>query len=114
MTTSVQQLVDEVLEAAQSAHPGVEFDVTLSDVNALFLPKEADKLFREVGGRTGYYRGHVYRDCLVTGTPSLEAAMIDHLVIIAPVIGTSALADQAQIFYGDLRTGTVGTELPPR
>lgn len=111
--TSVHQLVDQVLDAAQAAHPGAEFGITLSLANALSLPKHADKLFREnANGQMGYYRGHVYRDCLVTEIPNVDPAPIDILVTATPVSGTSPEADRAESYYGDLRTGTVSTALP--
>ena len=44
---NVQQLVDQVLDTAQAAHPGAEFSITLSLDNALRLPKESDKLWRK-------------------------------------------------------------------
>lgn len=111
--TNVQQLVDQALDAARAAHPGVEFGITLSLGNALLLPMDSDKLVRPTSdGGTGYYRGHVYRDCLVHEIPTGEDAPIDVLVAITPVAGTSAAADVAQTYYGDLRTGQVTTELP--
>ena len=111
--TEVQQLVDRVLDEAQTRHPGVEFGLTLSLANALLLPKDANKLWREdSNGQTGYYSGHVYRDCLVTEIPNQEPAMIDFLVIASPVRGTGQASDRAKTYYGDLRTGDVGTDLP--
>lgn len=104
--TPVQQLVDAVLDHAQTQHPGAEFGITLA--NALLLPKDTDKLVRG----SGYYRGHVYRDCLVTEVPTQETAPIDHLVVVMPVAGTSAEADSAATYYGDLRTGAISTDLP--
>ena len=87
---TVQQLVDQVLDAAQAAHPGVEFGITLSLANALLLQKDSDKLWRkDADGRQGYYSGHVYRDCIVDEIPSEEPAPIDFLVIVSPVYGTS-------------------------
>ncbi|QBE49613.1 hypothetical protein [Leucobacter triazinivorans] len=74
---TVQQLVDQVLDTAQAAHPGVEFGITLSLANALLLQKDSDKLWRkDADGREGYYSGHVYRDCLVDEIPSEEPAPI--------------------------------------
>lgn len=113
MTTAVQELVDQVLDVARSAHSGAEFGITLSLANALMLPKEADKLWRpDANGRAGYYKGHVYRDALVTEIPETEPAPIDYLVIVSPVRGTSDAADIAETYFGDLRTGTIGTSLP--
>lgn len=111
--TAVHQLVDQVLDQAQAAHPGVEFGITPSLANSLLLPKEGDKLWRpNAEGRVGYYSGHVYRDCLVDATPSEEPAPIDFLVIVSPVYGASAAAEEAVTYYGDLRTGAIGTSLP--
>lgn len=111
--TDVQQLVDRMLDEAQAAHPGVEFGITLSLANALLLPKEGDKLWREDSqGRMGYYRGHVYRDCLVDEVPNVGAAPIDYLVIVSPVYGTSDAAEEAEPYYGDLRTGAISGNLP--
>lgn len=110
---TVQQLVDQVLDTAQAAHPGVEFGITLSLANALLLQKDSDKLWRKgADGRQGYYSGHVYRDCLVDEVPSEEPAPIDFLVIVSPVYGTSSEAEQAVTYYGDLRTGAIATTLP--
>ncbi|WP_242089962.1 hypothetical protein [Microbacterium lacticum] len=107
---NVQQLVDQVLDTAQAAHPGAEFSITLSLDNALRLPKESDKLWRkDADDREGYYSAHVYRDCLVQEVPSVEPGPIDHLVIVGPVSNTSAAADAADTYYGDLRTGDVTT-----
>lgn len=110
---TVHQLVDQVLDAAQAAHPGVEFGITLSLANALLLPKHSDKLWRKnARGGEGYYTGHVYRDCLVTEIPNVEPAPIDFLVIVSPVYGTSPEAERAVTYYGDLRTGAIATTLP--
>lgn len=110
---TVQQLVDQVLDTAQAAHPSVEFGITLSLANALLLQKDSDKLWRkDADGREGYYSGHVYRDCLVDEIPSEEPAPIDFLVIVSPVYGTSSEAEQAVTYYGDLRTGAIATTLP--
>lgn len=109
----VQQLVDQVLDTAQAAHPGAEFSITLSLDNALRLPKESDKLWRkDADGREGYYSGHVYRDCLVQEVPSVEPGPIDFLVIVSPVHGTSPEVEHAVTYYGDLRTGAIATTLP--
>ncbi|OJU45365.1 MAG: hypothetical protein BGN98_09300 [Microbacterium sp. 69-7] len=111
--TAVPQLVDQVLDQAQAAHPGVEFGITLSLANSLLLPKDGDKLWRpDSQGRIGYYSGHVYRDCLVDAIPSEKPAPIDYLVIVSPVYGTSDAAEEAVTYYGDLRTGAIGTSLP--
>lgn len=111
--TDVRQFVDQVLDEARSAHPGVEFGITLSLANALLLPKGADKLWRpDADGRVGYYSGDVYRDCLVDEIPNTEPAPIDYLVIVSPVYGTSGAAEDAVTYYGDLRTGAVDTSLP--
>lgn len=110
---TVQQLVDQVLDTAQAAHPGVEFGIALSLANALLLPKDSNKLWRkDADGRQNYYRGHVYRDCLVNGIPGEEPAPIDFLVIVSPVYGTSPEAEQAVAYYGDLRSGAIATTLP--
>lgn len=106
--THVQQLVDAVLDRAAAEHPGAEFGITLTLANALLLPKDSDTLWRNGGA----YHGHVYRDCLVTEIPTEEPAPIDHLVVASPVVGTSAEADRAVSFFGDLRTGAVSTDLP--
>ena len=87
---------------------GAEFGITLTLANALLLPKDSDTLWRNGGA----YHGHVYRDCLVTEIPTEEPAPIDHLVVASPVVGTSAEADRAVSFYGDLRTGAMSTDLP--
>ncbi len=93
--TDVRQFVDQVLDEARSAHPGVEFGITLSLANALLLPKGADKLWRpDADGRVGYYSGDVYRDCLVDEIPNTEPAPIDYLVIVSPVYGTSDAAGE--------------------
>lgn len=97
-----------MLDTAQAAHPGVEFGIALSLANALLLPKDSNKLWRkDADGRQNYYRGHVYRDCLVNGIPGEEPAPIDFLVIVSPVYGTSPEAEQAVAYYGDLRSGAL-------
>lgn len=103
--TNVQQLVDVVLDQAREQFPGVEFGITLSLMNALLLPKDADT-FPADGGSL---RGHVYRDCLVTEVPTEEPAPIDYLVAVVPVSGTSPDADRASALYGDLRSEQVYT-----
>lgn len=60
--SALAALVDAMLDHARSSHPGAEWTITLDVSDALRLPKDSDKLFREVDGRLGYYRGHVYRD----------------------------------------------------
>ena len=110
---SVQQLLDQALDTARAAHPGVEFAITLSHANALSLPKDTGGLWRDDPDmRQDFYHGHVYRDCLVTEVPSLGSAPIDFLVIVSPVSGTSAQADDAVSYYGDLRSGTIVASLP--
>ncbi len=110
---TLHQLVDQVLDTAQAAHPGVEFGITLSLANALLLPKDSDKLWRKDNdGRDNYYRGHVYRDCLVNEVPNVDPAPIDFLVAVTPVYGTSPEAEHAVAYYGDLRTGAIATTLP--
>lgn len=44
--------------------------------------------------------------------PREEPAPIDFLVIVSPVYGTSPEAEQAVIYYGDLRTSSTATTLP--
>lgn len=61
---------------------------------------------------TAAHSGHVYRDCLVDEIPNTEPSPIDYLVIVSPECGTSAAAEDAATYYGDLRTGAVDTRMP--
>lgn len=91
-----------MLDHARSSHPGAEWTLT----STLLLPMDSDKLFREVDGRLGYYRGHVYRDCLV-----VEIELIERY---ADTVTLSSDTRDAPSYYGDLRTGTFSTDLPHR
>lgn len=59
MTTAVTQLVDQMLDAAAQAHLGVEYTIMLAQENSLLLQREAERLYRTVNGRFGYYAGDV-------------------------------------------------------
>jgi hypothetical protein len=104
-----QGLVDEMLDEAEAAHPGVEYAITLAGAQTLVLPRHSTKLEREVNGREGAYNVHVYRDSGVTG---VLGDYPDWLVSVGPVVGTIPEADKAKRYYGDLRSGTFSTELP--
>lgn len=80
--TRVQQLVYAMLDAAQSPEPKAEHSITLTTENSLLLPTHATELPCIVDGVDGAYRGHVYRDCMVWEQP-----VLDHLVIVTPVVG---------------------------
>lgn len=111
--TNVRRLVDQALDTAQAAHPGIEFSITLSAANALLLPKDSDKLWRPNSeGRMGYFRGHVYRDCLVDDILDPGPAPIDFLVIVSPVHVAGSETDNVPTYYGDLRSGELDTKLP--
>src|SRR3546814_858302 len=73
-----------MLDAAQSAEPKAEHSITLTPENSLLLPIHDTELSRIVGGVDGAYRGHVYRDCMVWHQP-----VLDHLVIVTPVVAGS-------------------------
>lgn len=106
---TVQELVDATLDVARSAHPGAEFSIVLAGEHSLRLPRESEKLLRPgPDGESGYYGGHVYRDCLVNAI----TGMADHFVAVQPVANTSTEADAAPTYYGDLRTGKISTTLP--
>ncbi len=51
------------------------------------------------------YRGHVYRDCMVSDQP-----VVDHLVIVQPVVGRVVEDAHGPSYFGDLRTAPLGTE----
>ena len=92
----VQQMVDELLDQVRAEHPGVEFSIVLSVQESLLLPMHGDKLWRGAG----YYRGHVYRDCLV------ESVGQDDVVVLV------ALDGAAPTYYGLLMTGETSTNSP--
>lgn len=105
--TSVTQLVNALLDRAELEHPGIEYSITMASQNTLLLPKDNDVLRRQVNGRDGYYRGHVYRDVLINDMP------IDgDLIIAGPVVGTIPEADRAATYYGQLSTAVISTEPP--
>ncbi|MBN9176368.1 hypothetical protein [Microbacterium sp.] len=106
--TYVQRLVDAMLDAAQSAAPKAEHSITLTPENSLLLPIHATELPRIVDGVDGAYRGHVYRDCMVW-----DQLVLDHLVIVTPVVGRVTEDSHGPTYFGDLRSGTFGTEPPP-
>ncbi|WP_256536476.1 hypothetical protein [Microbacterium sp. J1-1] len=39
--------------------------------------------------------------------------MLDHLVVVQPVVGRAPEDSQGPTYFGDLRVGTFGTEPPP-
>tara|TARA_B100000378_G_scaffold263923_1_gene247115 strand:+ start:310 stop:642 length:333 start_codon:yes stop_codon:yes gene_type:complete len=106
--TDVQQLVDAMLDAAETANPGTAYSITLSSGNSLLLPVHAPELHGTAGGVDGAYRGHVYRDCMVW-----DEADLDYLVIVQPVVGRVVEDSRGPTYFGDLRTGTFGTVPPP-
>ncbi len=64
---------------------------------SLLLPKTADRLYRTINGRLGYYAGHVYDECLVQEMDhSAEAADV---ITLVPVD-----TDDPPCWQGDLRT----------
>ncbi|MBP2420762.1 hypothetical protein [Microbacterium imperiale] len=101
----MKRLVDAMFDAAQSADPKAEHSITLTPENSLLLPIHATELPRIVDGA---YRGHVYRDCMVWDHP-----VLDHLVIVTPVVGRVTEDSNGPTYFGDLRNGTFGTEPPP-
>lgn len=92
----VQRLVDAMLDLVLKEHPGVEFSAVVPAQETLLLPKHSDKLWRGAG----YYRGHVYRDCLV-----YDGAMDDFVALIP-------LDADAPAYYGMLATGEITTTPP--
>lgn len=66
---TVQQLVDQVLDTAQAAHPGVEFGITLSLANALLLQKDSDKLWRKDAEQAVTYYGDLRTGAIATTLP---------------------------------------------
>lgn len=106
--TPVQQLVDTMLDTAETADPRTEHSITLTPENSLLLPIHATELPRIVDGVDGAYRGHVYRNCMVWDQP-----VLDHLVVVQPVVGRAPEDSQGPTYFGDLRVGTFGTEPPP-
>ena len=58
----VQRMTDELLARARRRHPGVEFSIAIDQALSLLLPKTADRIYRTINGRLGYYAGHVYDD----------------------------------------------------
>lgn len=107
----MQRLVDRALDAAQAAYPGIEFGITMSATNTLLLPKHDDRVWRTVEGRVGYYKGHVYRDCLVDGFETGADDALNFLIIVSPVDGLE-LAN-VDTYFIDLRSEELSTALPP-
>ena len=96
----VQRMTDELLARARRSHPGVEFSIAIDQTLSLLLPKTADRIYRTINGRLGYYAGHVYDDCLVQE--------MDHPAEAADVITLVPVdTDDPPCWQGDLRTGRI-------
>jgi hypothetical protein len=102
--TEVQRLVDSMLDVAQATQPGVAHSITLTPANSLLLPQHSESLRLAAAGQQTYGR-HVYRGCEVW-----DEALLDHQVIVQPVVGTVPEAANGVAYFGDLRNGTFGTE----
>lgn len=103
MTTALQLVVDDMLDRARAAHPGVEFVIVVSNANSLLLPKHGDRLERTSDDRQGFYRGHVYRDAMVEATP--DGPDLDAAAWLSPVQAPGSLG--VPTYRGDLRTGQI-------
>ena len=99
----VQRMTDELLARARRRHPGVEFSIAIDQALSLLLPKTADRIYRTINGRLGYYAGHVYDDALVE-TSHIQGQQSD-LITVVPVDA------DVPLWCGDLRTGRI-TSLP--
>lgn len=105
VSNGVQQLVDAMLDKVEAEQPHIDHTITMTPVNALFLPVHARELpARDVDGPL---RGHIYRDCLVW-----EQEFLDHVVIVSPVVGRVPEEAWVPSYYGNLRTGDIGP-FPP-
>lgn len=94
-------MIEQLLDHGAEHHPGIEWHLVISDHWAKEdLPPHEDRVWREVNGRYGYYRGIAIRDTLVDLVPSKWWLVV-----------ASAL-DNPTTYYGDLRTGTFNTEIP--
>lgn len=95
----VQRMTDELLVRARSRYPEVEFSIAIDHALSLLLPKAADRLYRTINGKLGYYVGHVYSDALVEATnhPTQHADLITLVPVDADV----------PMWQGDLRSGRI-------
>ena len=96
----VQRMTDELLARARRRHPGVEFSIAIDQALSLLLPKTADRIYRTINGRLGYYAGHVYDDCLVQAMD--HPAKAADIITLVPVD-----ASDPPCWQGDLRTGRI-------
>jgi hypothetical protein len=105
--SAVQVLVDVMLERARAEYPHVEYSIMMAAEQSLLLPKDADRLWRNVEGGLGYYTCHVYRDHEVVAMPLVE----DEQVLLCPLLtyGQVTAASTAPTYIGNLRTGAVTT-----
>jgi hypothetical protein len=103
--STVQELVDAMLQRAQTQHPQAEYSIIMAAEQTLLLPRHADQLWRIVNGRLGYYRCHVNRDHEVVAMPFEE----DDLVLLSPLqtVGQRTPASIAPTYTGNLTTGAV-------
>lgn len=106
--TTLQRLVDELLDRARAEHPRTEFVIVLSKANSLLLPKDADRLERSRDGAAGFYRGHVYRDTLVEA--SADGPSLDTSAWLSPVQARGA--PDSPTYRADLMTGQITTTGP--
>lgn len=97
----VQRMTDELLARARRRHPGVEFSIAIDQALSLLLPKTADRLYRTINGRLGYYAGHVYSDALVEAT--------DHPPQHADLITVVPVDADVPMWQGDLRSGRISS-----
>ena len=95
----VQRMTDELLARARGQHPGVEFSIAIDQALSLLLPKTADRIYRTIDGRPGYYVGHVYDDALVE--PANHHAQQADVITLVPV------SADAPVWQGDLHTGRI-------
>jgi len=75
----VQQVVDDALDLARAAHPGVEFVLMLDAKPAAELPRHSEVLRRRnAKGMWGTFKVHVYRDVAVESvdTPNPDRAVL--------------------------------------
>jgi hypothetical protein len=100
--SAVQDMVDAMLQRSQAEHSLAEFTIMVSAEQSLLLPRDADKLWRSINGRLGYYRCHVYRGHEVIAMPLTD----ESLVLLCPlqVVGKAT----PPTYIGNLATGAIG------
>lgn len=106
--SSVQFLLDAMLDAAEAATPDADYSIVVTAENSLLVPVQSTVVEGSADSVDGAYRGHVYRGCMVW-----TESVLDYLVIVQPVVGRFVDESRALTYFGDLRTGTFGMEPPP-